>query len=180
MSFSHLDWGLTNSRDFGVNHSHPITERFYGEMEGYVPETEGGVSIFMKRVCFGVKFIAEGLTDGRLVIDMEETPEMSMTMDDVNGIQEMVCFENPYPSGLQWAGDDYSETIPVSVTWERADGAVIPLVSQDITFTRNKLTTITIKMDEAYVGDGTDINLDKEEGEMEKGEDMVLEGTVNQ
>lgn len=181
VKFDRLDQGYTLYRGYeeGEYYNHPLMERFYGEIEGYIPETEVGVSIFMKRVCFGVKFIAEGLTDGRLVIDMEETPEMSMTMDDVNGIQEMVCFENPYPSGLQWTGDDYSETIPVSVTWERADGAIVPLITnKDITFKRNVLTTITIKVDEAYIEGG--VELDKEEGEMEKGEDIVLEGTVNQ
>ena len=160
-------------------YNRPLTERFYGETEGYVPAEGGNVSISMKRVCFGVKFIAEGLTDGRLVIDMEEAPEMSMTVDDVDGIQEMVCFNNSYPYGLAWTADGYSETIPVSVTWEK-DGIVVPVISKDITFTRNKLSTITIKMDDRYVEDSTDINLDKEEGEMEKGEDIVLEGTVNQ
>ena len=165
--------------DLGERYEHPLAERFYGETEGYVPTEGGSVSVSMKRVCFGVKFVADGLIDGRLLINMVEAPVMIITTSDVNGIEEMVCFRNEYHGGLLWTGDDYSETIPVSVTWERADGAIVPLITnKDITFKRNVLTTITIKVDEAYIEGG--VELDKEEGEMEKGEDIVLEGTVNQ
>lgn len=178
LKMTQIDDGYTRYSD-GDYYLHPLTERFYGETEGYVPETEGCVSIFMKRVCFGVKFIANGLTEGRLIIKMNVTPEISMTTEDLDGIQEIVCFQNA-GGGSNWMDDEYCETISLSVTWENGKGEMRPLMSQNITFTRNKLTTITIKMDDTYIENDSDINLDKEEGEMEKGEDIVLEGTVNQ
>lgn len=171
--FNGLDKGNTLYRD-GESYNHPTIERFYGEVEGYVPEEGGNVSIFMKRVCFGVKYVAEGLTDGRLVIDMEEAPLMKVTAENAAGLQKIICFENPYPYGMQWTKDDYSETIPISVIWERADGASVPLASRDIMFKRNVLTTITIKVDEAYIEGGVD--LEQEDTEMTEGENVVIEG----
>lgn len=168
-----LDHGYTfceGSNDY----YHPKTERFYGETEGYMPEEGGSVSIFMKRVCFGVKYIAEGLTDGRLVITMEEAPDMVVDAGNAAGVQEIICFRNGYGDGLQWTMDDYSETIPVSVMWERADGASVPLANREITFKRNVLTTVTIKVSEAYTGNGVD--LEQEDTEMTEGENVVIEG----
>ena len=86
----------------------------------------------------------------------------------------MFCFGNIYPAGLDWTRDDYTETIPVSVTWERADGASVPLANREITFKRNVLTTITIKVDEAYIEGGVD--LEQEDTEMTEGENVVIEG----
>ena len=172
LEMEHLDWGNTYSSD-GMLYNHPAVERFYGETEEYVPEEEGSVSIFMKRVCFGVKYVAEGLTDGKLLITMEKAPIVEMTIGNTE-IQEMFCFGNIYPAGLDWTRDDYTETIPVSVTWERADGASVPLANREITFKRNVLTTITIKVDEAYIEGGVD--LEQEDTEMTEGENVVIEG----
>lgn len=74
---------------------------------------------------------------------------------------------------MTWTKDDYSETIPVSISWEKVDGAVVPLINKDITFKRNVLTTITIKVKDTSMNNNIDIS--QESGEMTQGENITIE-----
>lgn len=135
-------------------------DRYYGETEGYIPAENGSVSINMKRVVFGAKFIADGLTEGKLNISINEAPALHITYGEATEVQDIFTFKNPYPYGLQWTQDNYSETMPVSITWEKADGAVVPLITQDITFKRNMLTTITVKVKDNSTNNGVTLSQD--------------------
>ena len=151
----------------------PAIERFYGEVSGYSPLGEDGmVTINMKKVVFGVKFIAEGLTEGILRIQLEESPDLEIIYPNTE-IEEIFTFQNQYPYGLTWTADDYSETIPVNITWQKNDGASIPLISRDITFKRNKLTTITIKVKDNSVNNGVDITTENES--IQPGDNIVID-----
>ena len=161
---------------FKGNFKVPNTERFYGETEGYIPLENGNISINMKRVCFGAKFIADGLTEGNLKINIKEAPELNIKYGQTEA-QDIFTFAHKRFSSNwssnSWTKDDYSETIPVSISWEKADGAVVPLINKDITFKRNVLTTITIKVKDTSINNNIDIT--QESGEMAKGENITIE-----
>lgn len=159
--------------DLGTkSYKRPNVDRYYGEVSNYTPSENGKVSINMKRVAFGVKIISEGLTEGSLKITLEDAPDMFIIYPTTDS-QDIFTFKNVYPKGNTWTADDYSETIPVSVSWEKADGALVPLVTQDITFKRNKLTTITVKVKDNSVNNGVDITEDK--AEMEQGDNIMID-----
>ncbi|MFK2084022.1 hypothetical protein ACIXFK_03745 [Bacteroides fragilis] len=44
------------------------------------------------------------------------------------------------------------------MSWEKSDGAVVPLVTKDIIFKRNKLTTITVKVKDNSINNGVDVS----------------------
>ena len=168
--FEFLNVGSTYLKE-GI-YKHPNAERFYGILSDYRVKENDLIKIDMKRVCFGVKFIAESLNEGKLKINMENAPELQISSNGGHEIQDIFTFwNNTYK--LDWMQDGYTETIPVSIMWEKEDGAIIPLANKDITFKRNVLTTITIKVDDAFINNGIEIS--QEVGEMEKGEDIVLE-----
>lgn len=150
----------------------PNVDRYYGETIDYVPATNSSVSINMKRVAFGAKFITEGLTEGKITITLKDAPTMSIEYPNTT-IQDIFTFENLYPSGMTWTQDTYTETIPVSISWQKADGAVVPLVSQDIPFTRNMLTTITVKVKDSSLSNG--LNVSQESAEMGNGGSVVID-----
>lgn len=154
------------------DYNRPNVDRYYGEVSNYTPSENGKVSINMKRIVFGVKIISEGLTEGSLKITLKDAPDMFIIYPTTES-QDIFTFENVYPKGNAWTADDYSETIPVSVSWEKADGALVPLVTQDITFKRNKLTTITVKVKDNSVNNGVDITEDK--AEMEQGDNIMID-----
>lgn len=139
----------------------PNIDRFYGENSEYSPLNNDNVSINMKRVIFGAKVIAEGLTEGKIDISIKGAPVISIVHPATN-VEDIYTFENTIGNSkpMNWTKDDYTETISLSASWKKADGAIIPLVTQDITFKRNKLTTITIKVKDNSVNNGVDVSQD--------------------
>lgn len=151
----------------------PNTDRYYGEISDYTPSKDGHVSINMKRVVFGVKFIADGLTEGKLIINCAGEL-LYIEHGEIEEIEEIFTFGNSLPLGLTWTADDYSEERSVSVSWEKTDGAIIPIVTnQLITFKRKTLTTITIKVKDSSVNNGVEIG--QENGDLIAGDNITLE-----
>lgn len=178
-SMNKLNWGFSNLVDDNSsiqNFKIPNTDRYYGKITDYTPTDNGNVSIDMKRVSFGAKFVSEGLTEGKLTISIQNAPELNIIYGETTEAQDIFTFENAVSSSIQgyWTDDDYSETIPVSVSWEKSDGAIIPIVTgQLITFKRKTLTTITIKVKDTSVNNGVEIN--QEPGNLIDGDNITLE-----
>ena len=127
----------------------------------------------MKRVVFGAKFIAEGLTEGRLIIKISDAPELYIEYGKTTEVEDIFTFKYIHIAYADWTLDDFSETYQVTVSWEKADGAVVPLVNQDITFKRKILSTITIKVKDTSINNGVEIN--QEAGDLIPGDDITLE-----
>ncbi len=126
----------------------------------------------MKKACFGAKFIAEGLTEGKLKISMTDAPDTYIAYPDTIA-QDIFTFNNV---SAAWAQDNYSEIIPVSISWTKADGTVVPLATQDVTFKRNMLTTIVVKVN-ATIKNGIGIN--SESTSMGDGGSVTIYGGSN-
>lgn len=135
----------------------PSVDRYYGDAFDYVPSDNGSVSIKMNRVVFGARFISEGLTDGSLSISIEKTSGLSIAYPETESQGIFSLYSGGYYD-IKWNKDDYSEIIPISISWTKADGAVIPLINQDITFKRNKLTTITVKVKDNSINNSVDVS----------------------
>lgn len=169
-----LDDGLTYLAEPSGPFYHPNTMRYYGEVSNYIPTENGSVSINMKKVVFGAKFITEGFTEGTLYIKLEKAPTLQIVFPQTE-IEDIFTFENGYPSGNRWIDDTYTETIPVSISWQKNDGAIVPLVNQEVTFKRNIKTTITVKVNDSSVNQG--LNITEEKKELQPGENIVLESS---
>lgn len=169
-----LDDGLTYLAEPSGPFYHPNTMRYYGEVSNYIPTENGSVSINMKKVVFGAKFITEGFTEGTLYIKLEKAPTLQIVFPQTE-IEDIFTFENGYPSGNRWIDDTYTETIPVSISWQKNDGAIVPLVNQEVTFKRNIKTTITVKVNDSSVNQG--LNITEEKNELQPGENIVLESS---
>lgn len=167
-----LDYGSTNLGLFG-NFYHPNIMRYYGEVTDYVPTANGSVSINMKKVVFGAKFITEGFTEGTLYIKLKDAPTLQLVFPQTE-VEDIFTFENEY-LGNRWTADTYTETILVSISWQKNDGAIVPLINQEVTFKRNIKTTITVKVNDSSVNQG--LNITEEKNELQPGENIVLESS---
>lgn len=167
----YLDDGYTNLGLFGY-FDHPNIMRYYGEVTDYVPTANGSVSINMKKVVFGAKFITEGFTEGTLYIKLEKAPTLQIVFPQTE-IEDIFTFSHSY--GGSWTDDTYTETIPVSISWQKNDGAIVPLINQEVTFKRNIKTTITVKVNDSSVNQG--LNITEEKNELQPGENIVLESS---
>lgn len=157
-------------------YNRPNTDRYYGEITDFVPAENISASISMKRVAFGAKFIAEGLIEGKLKISMADAPDMYITYPDTTA-QNIYTFKNS-ANIIGWTQDNYSESASTSITWIKADGATVPLATQDITFKRNMLTTITVKVKDSSTKSGISLNTEST-GMGDGGNVTINSGTGN-
>ena len=142
--------------------STPNLDRYFGMEEDFVPSSSNtDITITMKRVSFGAKFIAEGALakSGTLEIQIQDAPKMSLTLtegeDSISDI--FTFFGEGYGNELYaCTRDDYSELMSVSFKWIRPDGTELQIGTFPITFKRNTTTVVTIKMENDVVeGDQT-------------------------
>ena len=138
---------LYMAKPHSTSFNRPGVDRFFGITEGYVPSENGKVSINMKRVSFGAKFLAQDFNSGKIEVAIDQAP--TTVFDATNGSETdkiTVSFEN---TRAAYNNDKYSENIAVNVIWAKEDGTRIPVVSQNIKFVRNHLTTIKFKLSDS-------------------------------
>lgn len=137
----------------------PDVDRFYGITEGYIPSENGSVSIDMKRVAFGAKFVAKDFTSGSLEIQIDQSPTKTLKCADGNVAEWIVSF---YSTASAYRNDNYSENIAVNIIWVKDDGVRSPIVSENITFVRNHKTTIEFKVNDPTESNSFNITANEE------------------
>lgn len=149
--FYGLDSGSTGSQ---LGHAAGF-ERYYGSCD-YIVDDSKSVSIDMKKAVFGAKFIAEGLTEGVLTVKMYRTRDILITHPEAS-------YENIFTFDKLSSTDNYSEKINTVISWTKTDGVVVPLGTHYITFKRNVLTTVTIKVADITTENGIGFELETTE-----------------
>lgn len=157
-------------------YSIPNIERFYGELNNYIPEESNtNAKIDMKRTSFGAKFVAGGklAVDGKLEIQIDGAPKMELALTDgADEISDIFTF-----NGIKnaWATDDYTENIPVNFKWIRADGTEAPMGTHTITFKRNKTTIVKFNIEKDGNDESIGIEIDESEtGAMPDGDEVII------
>ena len=142
--------------------STPNLDRYFGMEEDFVPSSNNtDITITMKRVSFGAKFIVEGALakSGTLDIQIPEAPKMSLTLTEgEDSISEIFTFFGEGYGGELYActRDDFSEVMSVSFKWIRPDKTELQIGTFPVTFKRNTTTVVTIKMENDVIeGDQT-------------------------
>ena len=114
-----------------------------------------------------------GLTDYRdiskYVENLPGVEELPESYPDTE-IEDIFTFRNDHLN--LWTNDGYQENLEVSIIWTKADGTVVPISNQIIEFTRNELTTVTINLKEDSTN--TDIEMEMEDGDIQPGEEIVI------
>jgi hypothetical protein len=159
-SLAYIDKGLSYIYTPGggdKSYSRPNTDRYYGTTSDFVPSENGIVNINMKRTVFGVKIVAQDFSEGKLAIQLTDCPLITLTYPTTE-IQEIYAFSNVVYAYID--SDYYTENVNLQINWIKNDGATVPIANQTLTFTRNKLTTINVKVDDLAVNNGIGIDLD--------------------
>ena len=159
----------------GTSYSRPNTDRYYGELDNYIPGKNNNKAIIkMIRTSYGAKFQAKGTLakSGKLEVMMAESPSFEYALTDGDNIYtDIFTFSNVY-NAWNSTGNEYSETVKTSINWYRADGTVIPLGTHEITFKRNVTTIITVEINDD--DEDTDIGFDIDEEEMVDGDEVTI------
>ena len=140
----------------GENYRIPNID-FYISPNGteYTPVENGNVSIYMLRHSFGAKFIADNLTEGSLKIALlcddphyGQCKSPTISIDYPNTTVEDIFMLSP-SSEVDTEVSDLMDKLKVSLVWVKGDGTETELGTPVITFRRNKLTTITVRVDKS-------------------------------
>lgn len=164
-------WGIgCNPENNNVTHYLSV-DRYYGETTDYIPQEGGVVNITMKRCVFGAKFVITGVTDGTFSfsirnknIEIKQISESGITSDTTYE-GKIFTYDNVYDCWQKvMKGQDVSENFTLDMTWERGNGVTQTLEPLTVTFKRNILTTVNIRLN----GGDTDnsFNLDVDNAEM--------------
>lgn len=148
----------------------PNVDRFFGRTSDYVPAEGGKVEINMKRVSFGAKFVAKEFTEGSLEISVEGAPAINLSASNGDETQDIISFNNLERA---YTTDDYTESIPVNITWVKTDNARVPIASESVAFKRNRLTTIEFVVKENTSSSTFSLNADET---MSTGETIEIGG----
>lgn len=181
-SFFYLNKGETSLADgdsYITYYKHPNTDRYYGEISAFQPTINSTINIEMKRTVFGVKFIATGLTEGKLKIAMDNAPELYIkSYNYTEGVQYAIDGIFTFNSvGEAFNKENYSEDINTSIYWVKADGTEVPIaVNYTLTFTRKMMHTVKINLAGTETKGGTPISITLEDGELGTGKDYTIGG----
>lgn len=137
---------------------HANIDRYYGESGDYIPENNKKVEIDMKRTTFGIKY-ATDLSEGSLKIALDGAPEVVINHPQTDH-EDIYSFH--YVQSV-FTNNNNSETIPTTITWTKTDGVVVPLGTHNITFKRNVLTTVSIKVADVTTENGIGFELETTE-----------------
>lgn len=105
-----------------IGFNRPPISRFYGVIDNFTPSEDTGLTFNLKWVCFALTVVPEGFTEGSIEIEMEGAPKLTVKPDDPTAITKKVFTLDHSLSSDDWTADDYSESVPIEVTWIKADG----------------------------------------------------------
>lgn len=141
-------------------------DRYYGETTDYIPQEGGVVNISMKRCVFGVKFVVTGVTDGTFsfFVPWGEQLSKSGITSDTTYESEICTYDDVYDCWQKvMEGQDYSENFTLNMTWERGNGVTQTLDPLKVTFKRNILTTVNIRLNGGDTNNSFNLDIDNTE-----------------
>lgn len=98
--------------------------RYYGTAE-ITPTEDTRLTIDLKWVCFGLTVEPTDFTEGRIEVEMEGAPLLTVTPDAPNAVTKQIFTFDHSLSSDDWTADDYSEEVPISITWIKDDGSKV-------------------------------------------------------
>lgn len=127
--------------------SWPRIHRYYGELDSYSPVVGGVATIPLKKTCFGLKLIINGVPEGSLnaVVAADGTELLNQTVESSDYVSPSILrsYKNVYDC---WKNES---TISGTVNWTYTSSRFSQWNlsgSSNITFKRNTLTTITVSV----------------------------------
>lgn len=171
--FSYISRGTTamiEDKSYKV-YARPTTDRYYGQVADVeCDETNNEITVPVKRVIFGLKYDIKGFDEGLLIVELKSVPKIILTPQDYEQRQSIITLQGSTFDATEWIGDNYFETVPFTVTWQKDDGTMIKVVERENDFQRKML--YNMKIDLANIGFTGGINIKFEEGELGNGTDI--------
>ena len=148
----------------------PDIDRYYGESPTYTvaPDNPAPATISLVRATFGLNVTVKNLTEGKLYIETEGTPRVSISYPETE-VSYIFSARSTYDAyrvdceGKTEFTNEYAERINVNITYVTANGLEIPVKQDDYWFYRNECTNLEVTVSGTAVGSGININVEDTE-----------------
>ena len=162
---------------------------YYGAIDEYTPTLNGNVEIYMKRMSFGLKLVANDIADGASI----RTELKRNSYDTTTEAPETLTYSSPecekiysftsntwdeVYQGILVDGNyvNYYETATLQIFLKRIDGIEVDLGKYDILVERNKKICVNINLGESDSLISNGITITQEEEEMTDGKQYEVDG----
>ena len=162
-SLNMLDEGYSTMSD-GTLTSYPEVDRFYGEVDNYIPQEGGTLTIDMKRAAFGLKCQVSGISDGSVHVkvanDSRTFFENETITDNTMSADQIFTFASVRDAWLY--ADNYTEKLNVTVDWLRGIGVTENLGTVQVSVKRNAMNVIRINLGAVDASSRMSINVEED------------------
>lgn len=135
------------STDQLLYHS-PSVDRYYGEVDHFVPSPNSSICIDLTRVSYGIKYSVSGISDGYVSVLIKNNNRTFFNDSNIStsytSPEQVSCFENIVEA---WTYNDYTENVSIGMRWMRGVGIEQDLGSQVMQVKKGALNNITIALD---------------------------------
>lgn len=159
----------------GTSYTRPDISRFYGVTDNFSPTGNATLRIGLKWVVFGLTVIPENMSGGSIKVEMDGAPTMTIRSDDPTSIsQKIFTFKHTDPKS-DWCADNYTESIPLTLTWTKSDGSeqVLRAASDPILFKRRQECIIRVDLS-ADNGSADGVIVTKEDETLTSSDEIVI------
>lgn len=142
----------TNDVDF-MPYSHPMVNRYYGEITDYSPSADGLITIDLYQAVYGVTINVTGLMQGTLKFVMADSPEVVICADSLytpdfifqlNGFSGMISSIN--------SGNPHRNNINTSISWTDETGTrSVNIMREFVVYTRLERTIFNVSLKQGAV-----------------------------
>lgn len=129
-----------------ITYYYPAINRHFGVSDNFIAKEGINITIDMAPMMFGLKVVAENLTEGYIKVQQEGAPEIILHSGEESKTEYLSLY---YLTDWYWGnykeeGKDIKEYETVRVSWIDAQGQEHFIGEKDIYYQRNKIKTIRI------------------------------------
>lgn len=156
-----IKYGTTNGWKY------PRTNRYYGELENYIPTENGKATIPMKRTVFGLNMKVNAIPDGSLSWSIDDLTLNNYTHSG-NETLEFSSIYTLYDVYESWKNENYTTEFKINFFWTRSNG-YNQSFSETISVKRNVMTNVNVTLE----GGSSEISLGINEENAEMKDETV-------
>lgn len=166
-------WQIMSGNAALVNlgyYDRPDVDRYFGVSQVYTvnPENIQPINLKLLRTVFGVKVVTENFTSGDIVVEISSAPEMKISapQTEITKIFSFSLLNNANNEDMNYdtgeMTNNYIEIALVRVS-RISDGEKIFIDEKEISFRRNMLTTLKVRIENDMYENGISITTETED-----------------
>ena len=150
-----------------VTYNIPPVKRHFGTAENFIAQEGTSVTIDMAPMTFGLKVVAENLTEGSVKVKTEGAPEIVLNSGEESKTLNLSVYYvssaywDDYKADYQEGQDKWWEGSVVTVTWTDSQGIEHNVGEREVKYHRNMIKTIRVRLPQNSVQGNAEISTEE-------------------